>query len=507
MSLKRNTIANYIGQGYTALVGIVVMPLYLKYLGAEAFGLVGFFVLLQAWLNLLDFGLSPTLARQVAVARGLRNGLKDFGKLLRSFETIFLLVATTIGVSVFLSSSWIADEWIDSRSIPKETIAFCVALMGVSGGLRLFASLYRSGLTGAEDQVWLNIANIAIVSMRFIGAFLLMRFVSTEVRIFFEYQVIIGVAEIIVLAARFYKNLAINPVHLALGIHWPSMRAIAPFASGIAYSAAIWITITQVDKIILSGVLPLDEFGYFSIVSLIAGGIMVATAPIAQAIMPRMTNLLVQGEKNKALQIYRNASQLVTVIAFSIALITGFFADALIYAWTGDGVAAEWGGDVLLWFALGNGVLALSAFQYYLQNSFGQLRLHVVGSTISAICQVPIIYYAATRYGAVGAGIAWFGIRVVWLMGWMPIVHRTLVPGLHFNWFVKDVLPVVLVSAVSIAVLNGLVRIDLATGRMAIIGYLILLGSTQLLVAAISSNFIRSRISQYVYRERRVFKI
>lgn len=54
MSLKSNIAANYASQLYTTLIGIVLVPLYLQYMGTEAYGLVGFFVMLQAWFNLLD---------------------------------------------------------------------------------------------------------------------------------------------------------------------------------------------------------------------------------------------------------------------------------------------------------------------------------------------------------------------------------------------------------------------------------------------------------------------
>lgn len=43
MSIKRNAIANYIGQIYLTLSGILVVPLYIQHLGMEAYGLVGFF--------------------------------------------------------------------------------------------------------------------------------------------------------------------------------------------------------------------------------------------------------------------------------------------------------------------------------------------------------------------------------------------------------------------------------------------------------------------------------
>ena len=80
-SIRKNTIANFIGFGYTSVIGIVVYPLYLKYLGAEAYGLVGFFTLMQSWLYMLDMGFSPTLARQISYARGQKNGFNEFIKL------------------------------------------------------------------------------------------------------------------------------------------------------------------------------------------------------------------------------------------------------------------------------------------------------------------------------------------------------------------------------------------------------------------------------------------
>lgn len=43
ISVKKNAIANYIGQSYSILIAIIITPMYLNYLGAEAFGLVAFF--------------------------------------------------------------------------------------------------------------------------------------------------------------------------------------------------------------------------------------------------------------------------------------------------------------------------------------------------------------------------------------------------------------------------------------------------------------------------------
>ena len=64
--LKKNIIFNYMGQFYIMFIGIFMLPFYLKYLGTEEYGLVGFFTMLTSWMMLLDMGLSTTLSREAA---------------------------------------------------------------------------------------------------------------------------------------------------------------------------------------------------------------------------------------------------------------------------------------------------------------------------------------------------------------------------------------------------------------------------------------------------------
>ena len=53
--LKRNIIANFAGQGWAALMALAFVPLYIKFLGIEAYGLIGFFAMLpwviSGWLS------------------------------------------------------------------------------------------------------------------------------------------------------------------------------------------------------------------------------------------------------------------------------------------------------------------------------------------------------------------------------------------------------------------------------------------------------------------------
>ena len=248
MSLKWNASANFIGLGYTTVIGIIVLPLYLQYLGAEAFGLVGFFIVLQAWMQLFDMGISPLLSRRTAQIRGQNLGYLELKQLLRSLELIILILAVVISLSIAARSTWIANNWLNVTSLDSVKVADSIVLMGAIIGVRFFASLYRSGIQGLEHQVWLNVANIVLMTLKFVGALLLLHFVTRDFRSFFAYQLIIGVFESAVLATMFYRFVH-STDKVGIKFFWSTLKPILPFAGGIAYATVIWVLVTQLDII------------------------------------------------------------------------------------------------------------------------------------------------------------------------------------------------------------------------------------------------------------------
>ena len=87
--LKNNIAASYVAQVYVTLIGIAMVPLYLRFMGAEAYGLIGFYTMLQAWFMLLDMGLTPTLAREAARTNGNAAAMPGLRSLLRVLEVLF----------------------------------------------------------------------------------------------------------------------------------------------------------------------------------------------------------------------------------------------------------------------------------------------------------------------------------------------------------------------------------------------------------------------------------
>ena len=81
-----------------------MLPFYIVEMGAEAYGLVGFFTMLQAIFGLLDLGLTPTIGRETARFRAGMHSELIFSQLYRTLNVIFLGIALIGGGILFILS-------------------------------------------------------------------------------------------------------------------------------------------------------------------------------------------------------------------------------------------------------------------------------------------------------------------------------------------------------------------------------------------------------------------
>ncbi|NDP61895.1 oligosaccharide flippase family protein [Polaromonas sp.] len=493
MSLKKNVLANYASQIYVTLIGIVMVPLYVKYMGAEAYGLVGFFAMLQAWFQLLDMGLTPTMARETARFNGGASDALSLRRLLRALEGIFIGIAVLGGAAMMSGSGAIATGWLKVQQLPLAEVQHAIMLMAVIIALRWVCGLYRGAINGFERLVWLSGFNITIATARFVLVIPLFMYIGTSPTEFFSYQLVLAVVELVVLVTKTYRLLPKTNAGQRTPWQWAPLRGVLKFSLTIAFTSSVWVLVTQTDKLVLSKLLPLADYAYFTLAVLVASGVMIISGPISGALLPRLTRLAAVGDEAGLIRLYRNATQLVGVIAIPAALVLAFFAEQVLWAWTGDAAIARSAAPVLTLYALGNGILALGAFPYYLQFAKGDLKLHLIGNALFVLLLIPSLVWATWQYGVIGAGYAWLGANSVYFLIWVPKVHRRFVKGLHTQWLLRDLGTTVFLTVAAAALAHGLVtwpheRASLAMG-IAFVSLVVVV------IAAVGSSWVRATIS------------
>lgn len=499
-SLKKHTIANYIGQFYTIFIGIFILPFYLEYLGAEAYGLVGFFTMLMSWMALLDLGLSTTLARETAKLKDKINGLFELKKITLSVEVFFIIISVVIFTVIFFGSGWLSTHWLDVKELSHTTVESTIKIMAFMIVLRLFVGLYQGSIIGFEQHVWLNKYKVIIATLKFLGAYLLIVFVSNDIVDFFYYQLLIAVVEFVIIKLKIDSYMKVPQKVLPSLL---TLKQIAPFALSIAYTSSIWVFITQLDKLMLSHYLPLHEYGFFTLVIVVSNAILQLFQPIGQAVLPRMTSLLSNGKEKEMIELYHKSTQIVSIIVLAVSGMVATFSYELLYSWTGNSEAATWAAPILFWYALGNGAVTLLSFQYYMQYAHGNLKYHVKGNTYFGFIQIAIIVLSIHFYGALGAAIAWFGLQTLFLLWWPGYIHSKFAPGIHKDWVFKDILPVLVVSTVYLWILKSL-EISFSEDRMASFLTFTTIGILLLLLNSLVSDYGRKILKNFIVRKKHV---
>ncbi|WP_288421206.1 oligosaccharide flippase family protein [uncultured Acinetobacter sp.] len=493
--LKINIMASYISQIYIVAVSILILPIYMKYMGAEAYGLVGFFAMLQALFGLLDFGLTPTISRQTALYNsGAETALK-YRQLFRALTIIFTSIAILGIIFLSLLNKYIALHWLKINHLSLSDVLYCLQIMAFCVGLRWMTGLYRGVISGFEKLGWLSFINTLIATLRYIGVFAYMYYWGFEVKNFFIFQMIVALSEFFLLFIK--TNQLIPLINNKQNIGWSiqPVKSVISFALTIAFTSSVWILITQLDKFILSGILTLSDYGYFTLAVLVASGIIQISTPISGAIMPRMAGLYGEKKYQELRKVYLESTQLVAIICVTAGIVLAVFAKQVLFVWTGDIALADKTAPILALYTLGNTALALTAFPYYLQYAKGNLKYHLIGNFILLVLLVPTIIFAAKEYGAIGAGWVWLFTHLVYLIFWVSYVHYKIEHKINIEWYSSFIYIASLVGLVTLSLYK---IINFSSNRFTLLIQIILISVLCLTVSLSCSaqvrNYLKSRI-------------
>ncbi len=471
--LKRSLIANYAGQIVTVVLGMVMVPVYVHHLGVEAYGLIAFNAVLLAWVQLLDLGLSPTLCRELARA-GDEDARREVRVLLQSLEKFVAGICAVLIVLSGLVAPFFANTWLNAKSLPIHDIELAFVLMVLTVSARWLSSLYRGGMVGIDRQATLN---TVIVVFAVIRAVLVVPLIAMwpRVDVFFLWQLGAIVGEAVTM--RLLLGRAVGAPALSRTFSRDVLVARARLSLSIAFSALMWATSTQADKIILSKILPLSAFGEFSMATLLASGILLLANPIQQAFTPKFSS---DSARNAGAltSSYFLASEIMMIVLIPVALLFASVPEMVFRLWSSTLPVSPDALRILQCYAIGNACSAIAGLSFLIQYADGNLSLHIKGNLGFIVLLVPAVLLGSMHYGAIGAAYTWLGINLLQLFVWVGVVHRKFMPGINLAWYRG------LLSRVGVVVLLGAVFHFTAPPAGDRIVLLLVLGSMWLLMVA-----------------------
>jgi O-antigen/teichoic acid export membrane protein len=436
--IKKNIIANFSGKAWTGIISLVFIPLYVKLIGIEAYGLIGIFASLTVLLSVLDMGLSATLSRELAKLSIARRGEQESRDLVRTLEFVYWGVGLMISIGLISLGPLLAHHWIRSEALPARTVQQAFMTMGLVIAFQWPVALYSGGLMGLQCQMLLNGLRVAFVTVQHVGAVLVLWLISPTVVAYFAWQIVVSMMLAFSLSYAVWKSLPVT--HRKSRFQVSLLSKNWKFASGMMGIMVMSAVLTQVDKIVLSKLLSLAAFGYYMIALNLANVVLQFVNPVYSALFPRFSQLSVEHGGEAALSaLYHKSCQLVSALVIPVACVLTFYSQEILFLWTHDQIIVENTHIVLSLLVVGSTINALMVLPLAIQLAYGWTKLSFFKNIIATIVLVPLMIWMAGKYGVVGAATVWIMLNAGYFFIEIPLMHRRVLRQDMRQWYARDI--------------------------------------------------------------------
>lgn len=430
--MYKNIISNYIGKLWGIISVFIFIPFYIKILGIEAYAIINFYTVILTILYFADGGLSATLNREIA-----RTDDKQYlGNMLFTIERMYLTICVFIIVFVSSFSGLIAKNWLNSQTIPVSDLRIYIVLMGICVAFQLFTTLENSGLMGLEKQVLANGIQVSSSIVRSALVIIPLYFYPTLLT-FFIWQLVSNIVFFFIARYNLWKYIKTD---YEVSFDKNILKTLGNFALGMMLMAAISSLNTQIDKLVISKLLSLKEFGYYSLAGILAQVPVLIITPIAVAILPKMVKFSELKEKENLTKLFQLNSFLISALALSGTLVLLLFTKDFILIWTNDFEIANVIEKVSKILIIGSLFLSFQFMPYYLAIANGHTKTNIKLSSVLLILIVPVLYYLVDANGIVGAAYSWliFNFISCFYLGYFLI--RKFLNKEFKKWLIFDII-------------------------------------------------------------------
>ncbi len=471
-------------------MSIIFVPLYIKLMGIEAYGLVGVFASITALFSILDMGMSATMTREMARLSALDTSGRDRRNLARTLEIIYWTVALLQGAVVIVLAGPIADYWVKPDRLEPTVVKQALMITGGIVALRWPVSFYSGGLRGLDRQPLLNIIFSGYATLRGVGVIAVLWLISPTIQAFFLYQIVVSAVEISCLAWAMWWSLPGRGTSAGFSLY--HLKKVWRFSAGMTGISVAVLLITQADKIILSKMLPLDLFGYYVLAWTVSATLLRIVGPVDAAVYPTLTRLVSEKNEDELRELYHKSSQMENVFLVPAALVLILFSETILLIWSGDAGIVRNTAPILSILAIGTCLNGFMHMPYWAQLAHGWTSLAFYQNLLSVVVLVPIMVVLTRAYGAIGAAWVWVILNAGYVLIAVHIMHHRILQREKWDWYVHDV-GVPTIAALTVALVGKFIMPSNLASFLQIL-YIVIVGVLSFLAAVFVAPMPKARL-------------
>lgn len=330
--LMRDGMLNNVSLLISGLIGIVLVPIMLKGLGVESYGLWIAALSLAGTVGLFDFGLGMSVTREVAASlnRGQGNETAPFVK---AAGTVFFLVGA-VGGMLIATLGLPLSSGLHLSAANRQIAPAVFALAGASFLADRLLAFTTAVLRGLRRFDITNLLAIIAALFRAIGIIALIK-VGTGLEGVLMWQVVATAAP--ALAGQWVLGNLEGKFRFRLGrIDWNVVGAHLPFGLASQLTTIVEVMIWDMVPLVVGLVLGSRWIAPYYIAQRFPTSVGPVIWSIAEALFPAVSQHQRDQEMARTREILEVGTQWIVVVALPLCLGLWIVAPKLLQAWVGN---------------------------------------------------------------------------------------------------------------------------------------------------------------------------
>lgn len=428
--LTKNILYNVAGQSLVLVLSLIAVRFIFRRLGDDVFGIIFFNIVLTTVLSsALELGVSSTIVREVS---SRMDSEPDYVRtLIRTASTLYWVAGLLLVTIIWVTAPLLVSHWINLRTIDSQTAANLLRIMSATSLVALPRSLYASVIRGRQMMHLNNAIDVgaALTQQAGILAILLGGGRVYVVAAWISVNALLTIAAYVITAARLF-----GWGTMTLSFSVPVIRRNLGFTSHMMVISTLSLVNTQAPQVIVSKLLPIAEFGFYSFVWSTVNRATLVTVASAQAAFPSFSELFAAGDRSRLVQQYRKLQDLVCY--GTLPLFTGIcFAALPVYGYVfNTGVAQR----LLLptaFLALGSWMNGTLTVPYTLSVAMGKPQIAAKLNTYALLVVLPVTALLIFIFGLPGAGFSWVFYHLFAYGYMIPRICRECLQSSPWAWY------------------------------------------------------------------------
>ncbi|MEO0136080.1 MAG: flippase [candidate division WOR-3 bacterium] len=334
--IARNAILNIVGHTLPLIIGIVVLPYIIRYLGSDRFGVLSLIWVVLAYLMFFDFGLGRATTKYTAEALG-RNELTLIPSLVWTSVSIQLLIGISLSGVMLVLIPFFTERILNipPHLIHETRAAFNI--ISISLPLLIASSPIRGTLEAAQR---FDLVNIGVV-LSGIFHFLLPLFGCLLNFDLPGIVLLLTISRIVILLLFFLFNFSIFPQIKKIRVDYRILPKLFLFGGWITLGNLVGPIIRYFDRFIIGSIIAIGAVTYYTAPFDIVERLWIIPTSLIMTLFPAFSEIAVQGDKNELKNLYLQALKYLIIVSGPVLFIFLILSDNVLQLWLGTQFVAK----------------------------------------------------------------------------------------------------------------------------------------------------------------------